>query len=83
VTVPHLDGTWFVVCPLAAALIFQLYVNGSAASPGGLLSANFTYVQAQFDLPINHGLDKQPADLTGSEPQPSDPRLLARACSAD
>src|SRR6266851_4423305 len=55
------DGTWYVLYSLSGGPQFQLYIL-SPTSPDGPLSANFTYVQGQFDLPTTYGFDKQPPD---------------------
>ena len=59
------DGGWYVLCSLSGGPQFQLYIL-SPTSPDGPRSANFTYVQGQFDLPTDYFFDKQPPDVTGS-----------------
>lgn len=51
------DGTWYVLCSLSGGPQFQLSI-GPPTTPAGLLSANFTYVQGQFDVPINYEFSK-------------------------
>jgi hypothetical protein len=46
------DGAWYVVCSLTGGPQFQFVFVGSA-------SANFTYVQGQFDEPTVDSFDKQ------------------------
>jgi hypothetical protein len=53
------DGGWYELFSLSGGPQFQLYISGPSGSPGGPLSATFTYVQGEFSSPITDFFDKQ------------------------